>query len=219
MTNIYIHGILSKYFGYLFKINVNNALSAIKAIDANREGFIKKIFDLSSNDCNYCLVIDGQFINDSNQFIERRKINRIDIVPCINGSGGAIVAAIGGAAFAGSTAGIITTFLVNAALSAAISLATSYISNMINKQAAPPQQSIAVGGAASVIEAKGKSYIFNNYENVISQGAAIPVGYGKMKIGSKLINFNLKNYPTSVTFLTEIENNQNYSIFSNYLSH
>lgn len=218
ITKIHIQGILSKYFGGSFNVNICNSFLALKAIDASRDGFIKKIFDLSAMGYDYCMIVDGEFVNDINKFIEKRNIKRIDIVPSINGSGGAIVGAIAGAAFAATTAGVIATFLVNAAITAAVSLGTSYLAAMMNKQASPPQQSIAVGGATAMLEAKGKSYIFANYENSANQGDSIPVGYGKMKVASKVILFGIKEFPTNITTTDEFTKNEAYSVFSNYLA-
>ena len=221
MTEIKLYGLLGRIFGTSFKMYVNSAISVIKAIEANREGFIKKLYDLNADGYNYYIIINGKQINNKDEFIEKRNIEYIEIIPAICGSGGAIVTAIAGAAFAKTTAGLIAAFIVNMAISTAISTGVSFIMASLNKQAAPPPQKgsyISVGGATAIAEAKGRSYIFSNYQNTVAQGVAVPVGYGRMKISSKVIIAATKDYPVSYRFEDETTINQSQSIFSSYLA-
>jgi len=200
MTKISIHGILAKKFGKSFIFKINNAASAIKAIDANKEGFIQEIKKLNESGLNYFIVINGEFAQNENDFIEKRKIQTIDIVPSICGSGGAIVSWATGTAVADFAIGeTVSAFLINAAISAAISVGISFIMNSLQKQTEPPQtvSAIAVGGVTSILEAQGKSYVFNNMQNIASQGTALPVGYGRVKIASYLLEANVKNYSSN----------------------
>jgi predicted phage tail protein len=197
MTKISIHGILGKKFGKSFFIKINTAASAIKAIDANKEGFIQEIKKLSEKGFNYFVVIDGQFAENENEFIENKKIKTIDIVPSICGSGGAVVSWATSTAVADFTIGqAVSAFLINAAISAAISIGISFIMNALQKQTEPPRTAgaVAVGGVTSMLEAQGKSYVFNNMQNIASQGSALPIGYGRFKVASYLIEANIKNY-------------------------
>ena len=57
MTKVYVNGILGKIFGEFFQFKINNGLSALKAIDANREGFFKKIKDLSLDGIGYQRIL------------------------------------------------------------------------------------------------------------------------------------------------------------------
>lgn len=206
MTKISIHGILGKKFGKTFNLKINSPTTAIKAIDANREGFILEIKKLSEKGLNYFVIIDGKFVEDKNEFIETKEIKTIDIVPSICGSGAAIVTWATGNAAANFTAGqVAAAFLINVAISSAISIGISFIMNALQNQTQPPQQAsmLAVGGATSMLEAKGKSYVFNNMQNVASQGSVLPIGYGRMKIASQLIEANIKNFSTNETVQSE----------------
>jgi predicted phage tail protein len=200
MTKISIHGILGKKFGKSFNLKINTAASAVKAIDANKEGFIQEIKKLSEKGFNYFVVIDGQFAEHENDFVERKEIKTIDIVPSICGSGGAIVSWATSTAVADFTIGqAVSAFLINAAISAAISIGISFIMNALQKQTEPPQAAaaVAVGGVTSMLEAQGRSYVFNNMQNVASQGAVLPVGYGRFKVASYLLEANIKNYASN----------------------
>jgi predicted phage tail protein len=216
MTSIHIKGILGKKFGSLFKINVSNGMSAINAVDANRCGFINELFKLNKKNINYCMICDSEYINDSNQLLEKRNIKNIYIIPVIVGSGGFIAAGLGFAA--GSVGFAVTSFLVNTIISTAISLGVSFLMNSINKQATPPQQNISVGGATSIIEAKGRSYVFSNNVNAAEQGSAIPVGYGKMKVSSQILSASVKSYPTNINVYNEFKILENSSAFLDFLT-
>lgn len=217
MTNIYIKGVIGKKFGNFFKIKVSSAMSAIKAIEANRNGFIKELFNLNEKNLHYTILCDSDLIKNSNELLEKRKIKNIYILPIVIGFGFLaplvvpVVTAL--TKFAATELGKIL-------ISTMISLATSYLSNQLMKQSSPPssQQNISVGGAAAAIEARGRSYVFSNRENVASQGSSIPVGYGLMKSSSKIISASIKNYSTDTVASKEFKNFQNSSIFLDYLT-
>lgn len=196
MTKIILHGILGKIFGKVFYAKVNNCYNAVKAIDANKNGFFRKLIDLNKENQNYYIIADGLMLKDKNELIEKRNIKTIDFIPAIIGHGQVIAAAL----FTSVTAQAIAAFLINAAITAGISYGVSLISAQLNKQASPPQQMMAVGGAVMASEARGKSYIFNNYANLIAQGTSVPVGYGKMRVASRVIYSSLKSYSTLLSF-------------------
>ena len=245
MTTIKLYGLLAKKFGTTIKLHLGNLNFLISAIDSIKEGFRKKIKDLS--ECGYNYVVE----KDSNT-------NTIHIIPLIGGAGktALIIVAIiviiiaviftagaalagGAAAFTGggtaaaggvaATGSFATVSIGGIAMSAGFAaqvglfLLSTGLSMLYNALTMPEMPGLenssrSTGGATASSQAVGKSYIFTSGNNIATQGSSIPLGYGKMKIGSRLINFGIKNYPTSVTFLTEIENGQNDSIFSNYLS-
>lgn len=196
MTNINLYGILGRLFGKHFKLKIDNCHSAIRAIDANKSGFLKKLFDLNKNNQNYYIVIDGSMIQNENEFLERRIINTIDFIPAIYGNGQAIAPLL----VSGATAQAVVAFAINSVISAGISFGIGLITQALNKQASPPQQMIAVGGAVMASEARGRSYIFNNWSNLIAQGTSVPVGYGKIRASSRVIFASTKAYSTSSTF-------------------
>ena len=217
MTKIYIKGLLAKKFGSFFEINISNILCALKAIDANRSGFLKEIFDLNKKNLNYFIICDGIQILNENEFLEKKKIKSLHIVPAITGSGAAVAAGIGIAA--NTAAFAVVEFLVNFIVATAISLGVSLLMNSLNKQAAPPgAQKMAVGGVTSSIEAQGKSYVFSNNLNTASQGSSIPVGYGKLKSSSQVLMASVKNYSTSISSNSEFKASQNSSIFLDFLT-
>lgn len=216
MTKVYIKGVLGKKFGSFFNLNISSSMHALKAIEANRSGFTKELFDLNKKNINYVLICDGNALQSNEELVEKRKINTIHIIPIIFGSGEFVAGAMGLAA--GSAAAMITATVVNLVVSAAISVGVSMIMNQLNKQAQPPQQNIAVGGLSAAIEAKGKAYIFSNSQNIVAQGISIPVGYGKFKTNSAVIEASVKSYSTNTLALDEFTSLENESAFLDYLT-
>lgn len=224
MTKIYIKGILGKKFGSFFNLNVSSASSALNAIDANRIGFIQELKKLNKKNQDYFIICDGDFIENSNQLIQRKKIKNIFIIPAIIGFGEMAAAALSlttvtaTGAVVLTTTGIIVATLINILVSTAISFGVSLLMNSLNKEASSPgQPNIGVGGVTASIEAAGKSYVFSNNQNVSEQGSSIPVGYGIMKSASQVLSSSVKDFPTDSTANAEFESLQNLHSVINLL--
>lgn len=222
MTNIYLHGELAQIFGKFFKLKINNVLSALKGIDANRGGFLQKISYLSRNGIHYCIIANNEKIENENQLIEKKSIKSIHILPIIYGSGEAAAFALNlTIQVAGQTVLSVAGQIVAGLINMAISLGVSFLMSALMKQAAPPsmgQQNIAVGGASAAIEAAGRSYVFNNNVNTSEQGSAIPVGYGRIKTSSSVIFSSVLNYSTNAKYSEEFIGNNSLILFSEFLA-
>ena len=190
MTEIKLHGILASEFGTSLKIELDNLSTLVDAIDANRPGFIAKLNKLSSLGLNYCLVIDGEIIKEKSQ-LRKNKVQCIDFVPIICGQGVAIALAGVGLMVAGSSA-----FLGITALSV---IGGVFLSTGLSMLLAPkPDYPDAVAAETSVTGLE-KSFAFANKANVASQGVSVPVGYGRLRVGSQVVQATVKTYPQNTT--------------------
>jgi predicted phage tail protein len=215
MTNIIIKGVLGKKFGELFKFKIKNPLEALRAIEVNRTGFFVELKKLNQAGCDYAIIVDGEVIKNEYELQENKKIKTIFIIPTIIGAGFAapfVAAAIG---LAGSKVAV---FIIGTILQTAFSLGVSFLISSLQKTAAPPQQRIAVGGASASVEARGKSFIFSNPQNTAKQGSSIPIGYGKFKINSNIIEINIKNYNSNADNKTEFLQSQQSSFISDFIA-
>ncbi len=209
---------LAKEFGGFHKLNVSDCFSALKAINVNKINFLKRIDYLSKCGINYQIIADDDLVKNQNEFIEKRKISNIYIVPSIFGSGEAVAQGMGMVATNAAGQAVLTTTgqvvatLINAAITAAISVGISFIATALTKSGQPVTSNLSFGGGESAIESNARSYIFSNYENSVSQGAGIPIGYGKTKTSSKVIWNTVKNYSTSQVFENEFNLMQNLSL-------
>ena len=204
MTNVYLYGELRNKFGEEFKFNINSAKEALLAINANKKGFLNEVKKLAMKGIHYRMVIDDAVVQHPKEAEIQKSPNEIHIVPIVWGAGkngmaigmialgAALIIATGGAAAIGLGKG-----LAFFATGAGAGIATTV--GMIGA-------AIAVQGVMSLltpkpkadfnqeVQAGGKSYLFGNKPSNTSQGQAVPVGYGRLKIGSSQISASTDHY-------------------------
>lgn len=202
MTNVFIHGILGGIFGRQMRLSGGSATSILKGIEANRTGFIQKIIELSKEGTQYAVLVDGEEVDSTERFIEKRKIKSLHVLPIIIGSGD------------GGLGTVIAQIIVNVALSVGV----SFLMAALNKTAAPPSLMISVGGQSEAVDGRGRSYIFSNNQNTESQGSPIPIGYGRARVSSKIIQATIKDYSTNEYANNQFKLNADSSIISDYIS-
>jgi hypothetical protein len=192
MTNIILHGILAKEFGTSFRMKIHKAANVIKAIDVNRRTFNKRIFELSREGLNYTMIVDGKKITELEELNIQKEPQEIHLVPLIFGSGGFVAAAaiFGGTALGIAGGGLTVAFVAASVINAVILTATSVGLQML--LAPKPDAGPAI---SATTKALSESFAFSNKGNVAAQGSAVPVGYGRLKVGSKLIQMSVKSFP------------------------
>ena len=161
MTEVILHGLAGKKFkNYNKFFNINKPMDCIEAMDANNPGF-KKFFTTSSiKNMQYEMIVDGNALQKSNQAIKKKQIQRIEIVPCITGNDPASLSVFVGTLILG---------LVFAGI--------QYLMTPIPER--EPKGSISRLGA--------RSFFFANRENLAEQFTPVPLGYGSLRVGSKII--------------------------------
>ena len=158
------------------------------------------------------------------------KLETLDIVPIIKGAGGgggnsttkgilAIVLAViliasgigaaGGVTFlgmAGAAGGTGATVLSAALIGAGIGLAVTGITLLMMS---PPKfddfRKIDGGGGKP-------SYLFDGPSNILGEGGPVPVGYGRMKIGSQTVELSMNNVELDVKSTAKDIKNEIYNI-------
>lgn len=225
MTTIRLHGILEKEFGKFFQLKLGKALDVLRAIDCNRKNFINRINNLAKEGFHYTLIVDGKKVQELTELDALRQPKEIDLVPIIMGSGAtylgaaliyiftagsATTAAAGTAAGAAAAAagagaigtiaagfGTISTFIGTIALTA-ISMGLQMLLAP-KPDAAPP--------ATANARALEESFAFSNKANLASQGSPVPVGYGRLRIGSQVVQFSIKSFPQNNSSLEAMVSN------------
>jgi len=216
MTTVFIHGYLGQKYGKQHKFSLAKPRDVFRALDCQYEGFSKELVELGKEGSQYSLVIDDRELSNEVELSSSKAMKVIHIVPVIFGAGvGALIAgviALGAAAAVGGTATLIGSLLLAVAFSA-ISFG---LQSLLTK---PPQaNAISQSGAqasTAATSATSKSFLFSNRENVASQGNPIPICYGRMRVGSAIIQENVKSYPNSVSTFDEfssqaVEEGQSY---------
>lgn len=181
MTSVILHGRLGKEFGEHHKFLVRKPIDAIRALIANKKGFYKAFKTWGKQGRLYQIICDDKIIEDDNELNNARKIKEIHICPIIAGAGGdggigqiivgtlLIVTGI----FLGGNA-----FLINAG----IAMIVGGVMAMLFPPPTPTFES----------NVQSKSFLFSSTENSTVQGIPVPIGYGRMRIGSKVISTSLQ---------------------------
>jgi len=165
MTSIKIHGLLGHEFGSSFSMDIDKGSDVFDAIEVNRTGFKRRIFELSMAGFDYCVVVDGKKFMDQSQTSRDQKVKTVELVPIISGRG---------------------------AIFAAVAIAT-VVSTAISIMLMPdPPEPPEIQANAKSLE---KSFVFAGVENRAAQGTPVPVCYGELLVGSEVIQTCLKTYP------------------------
>lgn len=187
MTEIYLHGILGKKYGKKHKLCLSKPKDLIFAMEANYVNFVKDLKDLASKNIHYTFIVDNEWCKtaDANSV---KKMKKINFVPVILGSGPVVA----GSAI---TWAMVAMFVISVVASAVI----SYI--MAGKVDYP-----SVPGASASTNAFSKSLSFSNRENTVEQGNPVPLVYGRIKVGSFVIQSTVKSFPLSLNLVDEFNN-------------
>ena len=134
-----------------------------------------------------------------------RPPKQIDIVPAIIGQG-VVVAAVGAVALGVGIAGSMGAIVMSATMAqifiaVGIGLISAGVQAMLGKRGGgsgvkTPEQ---VVGTASSID---QSFAFNTAANMATQGSVVPVGYGRLRVGSSVIQSTIKSYPMNIRSTT-----------------
>lgn len=210
MTSIYLHGELSNEFGNKFELEVNSVAEAISAIEANTGKFIVFLQSKIQDYVGYHVIVDDSDIGEED-IICKTPQKEIHITPVIEGgksgafkiiAGLALIAApyLAATAAGGLGAGFTGTALGGAAGSSTIGALYGSL-NFFGNMAVSLGLSLVMGGITELMtkqpkmgEAKStQSYLFEGNQNNQAQGQPVPIGYGRLRVGSQLVGQMQKN--------------------------
>lgn len=189
LTKIYLEGALARNFGKEWELDINSAVEAIQLINANRPDFKKwvrdnlKTYDMLQFICEYH---DGHFEEVTEEtFFYQRHVKSIRIIPAVYGAGRAfkIIAGIAliiiGAVcscYSGGTSSGLSKLGLTMLAGACTALGSSLLmAGLMGKQKSNDNDD-------------GSSYYFNGAVNTTSQGGAVPLVFGRCKVGSAVIS-------------------------------
>lgn len=190
MKTIILLGELGKRFGRRHRLDVRTAAEAVRALAANFADFAGFVAGSRERGVAY-RVLNDRAPTHALEELHHPVSRSIHIVPVITGAGGLVKAVLGGAIFAqGRGAGQLIAGSVLVAVGAVtgqpwlISLGAS----------------VALGGVAQMLAPTPKaptpnerpenrpSYYFAGPINTTAQGHPVPLGYGRMIVGSAVIS-------------------------------
>lgn len=199
LVKIKLHGVLGKKFGGCWDLAVSSVSAAINAINQLTEGkFYQYLGQKEQKGAKYNILINGESflsshgnlnnesdiekIKDTNLMIPIKNLVSIDLIPVILGADSGLLTTILGAVLiiVGLALGPFTGGAGFALTLIGIGLLAAGITALLSK---PPQfeDFRDIGGG------KKTSYLFNGPENTTREGGPVPVGYGRLLIGSQVI--------------------------------
>jgi predicted phage tail protein len=166
MKKVFLHGALGKRFGREWDLNVSAPCEAVSALFANEPLIEKYLFKKQEEGITYGVKTspDGDFMGLEDGDLKSSKDFHIFPVP----QGAAAMGFVG------------SLLMMAAQMGAAM---------YVNKKFAE-----AMERDESTVTAQTKSYIYKGSDNRPEQGGTIPVGYGRMKVGSNVISSCILNY-------------------------
>lgn len=188
MTTVKLGGRLGQEFGQVWHLDIDRPSEAIRAIEANKPGFVKRIQELSDMGLVFRLRLNKRAVDDAEVDVLHGG-QSITLMPIVRGAGasgrvilGAVIVAAayyfsgpvgGNAASLTTSSGALTAYGAVAMMGASMMLGG--VVEMLS-----PQQKIGSAASSNSLS----SYAFGATDNVAGQGYAIPVGYGRMLVGS-----------------------------------
>ena len=179
MTSVSLEGRLGQIVGSHFSFKTRTLREVLDAIEANTGKF--RNYLLGNGKRMFAIFVDGKELDPVASLNTNVKNKKITIIPLLFGAFVAsLTAAIVGAMAVTGVAAKVATFVVGTVLSAALSFGISLLISKIMKQDDPEALNTS-------------SFLFGQAENVTKQGVVVPVGYGRMQVGSRVISVNLFN--------------------------
>lgn len=189
ITNVRLHGKLEKLFGSEVLLpNIRKPQDVIRALDTRFPNFKTEVIEMEKLGMFFQILYDGETVQHEFELNAKRKIVNVDIAPCIVGSGpvAAVIAVVGGVGIMATGA---TIFGLSAAASFALGLglALAGVTFLMNApdDITPEDQEATV---------RGESFYFSTQANSSVQGSAVPLNYGLLRVGSKVVSNSLRNY-------------------------
>jgi predicted phage tail protein len=188
IIEINLHGELGKTAGRKqWNLNVGSVAEALHAINAQTQDSIRKhLFKRENAYGKYKVLINEKKVEPITDLkfneltVQREDIKKVDIIPVLEGSFdfsmvGIILGGVG-MLFATTPMGMMTSLM----------LLTMGISNMLAKPPEMPEQRQIVNPSSDPT-ALANSYLFSGPVNVINEGGPVPLGYGRLIVGSQVI--------------------------------
>jgi predicted phage tail protein len=195
MKKVILEGVLGEKFGRDWLLDIRTPAESIRAIEANRRGFCKFLGESHKDGIHYQILLDEEEIEPVRLLGPFSDRETFRIVPVIEGAsrgalktivgfvlivaGFALAAPSGGGSLSMSEAGFtVIGFEVTAGMItlAGVALVLSGISASM----------LEIPDASS--GEQKPSYLFAGPVNTISQGGPVPIGYGRLMVGSILVS-------------------------------
>ena len=187
MRTVKLLGELGKKFGKQFKLDVKNPAEAVRALIANFPELEKHLMESEKRGIGYRVLV-GKEVQKVEDLHNPSGKQVIKFVPVVMGSkSGGMFGVIVGAVLV--TAGIVGNYF--------------YPGNPVSPYLISAGVAMIIGGVIQMLAPVPKtpkdedrpdnkpSYVFNGAVNTTAQGYPVPIGYGRMIVGSAVISASI----------------------------
>lgn len=202
VARINLHGVLGEEVGASWRFACNNVSEGIRAVETLSDNKLyKALIENDKKGIKYKIIVNGEdFVANekiqsqdldairNSELCIKQKIETIDIVPVIEGANGNIIGLIIGIIVIIVGVILIFTGWGGAAIPIGIALIIGGVgialASVINLLSSPPDSE-----DFRTIDNKsgGISYLFSGPQNTAREGGPVPVGYGRLLVGSHVI--------------------------------
>lgn len=196
MIAVLLLGELGKKYGRRHVFDIKTPAEAIRALCANFPGFDRHMIESGERGVGYRVLVKKDPVELEQ--IHHPASKQITIAPVVSGAGGKTGKILLGAALIGASfflpaapliAGVASTSLASVAFSVGVSLALSGVAQMLAPQ---PKSDTPVEDKTE------PAYLFDGPVNTTAQGHPVPIGYGRMIVGSAVISAGVDTVDVAV---------------------
>jgi predicted phage tail protein len=187
MVVIHLYGVLEETAQRVVRLQTSSFTESMRGLVAN----FPKLASVLRN-MRVSVLVNGEMMQFED-CLRPMEAERIDIMPIVGGAGPAIFIVVGAAITAGAAtiaglfAGTMLASVITTAAVAQFGLAM-IIGGITQLLFKPPKPNIGSRAEDTA------SYNFNGAVNVSQQGNIVPVGYGRLKVGSMVIAANIQTW-------------------------
>ena len=180
MVDVYLHGEIGEELGEKWTLDVGSASEALVAIEANTDKVIKFFSSDERLYQEYTVTVDEENIGEE-EICTKKANKQIHIIPVIEGAKAAGKIVIGLALIAASFIPGLNVIAAKVLLAVGTSLVIGGITDLLSK---PPK----IGEATQT-----QSFLMGGNVNTAAQGQAVPIGYGRLRVGSQVISVSKRH--------------------------
>lgn len=187
MTTVYLYGHLGRRFGFRWRLDVASPAEAVRALMANRQDF--QAYMIQHSAPGYRVFVGADPVRGADRLGDPIGRQAIKIVPVLAGAAKDPTVQI----IAGSVLVAAVAVLLIFAPPVGVGLGLALMAGSMGA-------SMVLGGISQLLagtpaapgipekEANRPSFLFNGVVNTTMQGHCVPVGYGRMRVGSAVIS-------------------------------
>jgi predicted phage tail protein len=187
MVTVYLYGELGRLFGKVWRLDVSSPKEAIRAIQMNGMKIYEYLIDKANLGTEYRVLLDGKdFDSELEVQVPIKKHKTYHFIPVPQGGEGLWQAIIGAVLIVVGIAvnyfsGGSLALLGNALIMSGIAMFLGGVFQLLFPPSSAKAQEAEKSGSRP-------NYLFSGIVNTTRQGGPVPVGYGRMIVGSQLIS-------------------------------